>query len=756
MNELTSTVLCSVCLVVSVTISVLCIVNWIRRIIYKNKGVLLDNRKRGARTPFFGMVLGIFVAAMVMFIPIYLNNLEDPINWATYIKIPFLTAHNALRLFVVDADFEIVKDTIGGMPIANALQGIYTVVFALYYVIAPLLTGAFVLSLIKGLYESWRYKHSRPVKLYVMSELNENSLALAQDILRTYAYRDEDALTAEEIESCLDISEKRGVQDRKIKRTLVFANVTSQFEEENEELVEQAREMGAICLERDITEISLKTKRRDITRKLYFIGINEDENVTKATQMIEVCNSKANVNSSNTYIYVFAISEESGIVIDSCILHEREIAAQRVYNQNNDAQNEKTKDKKPIDLYPAAFKIKVRRVDEARNLVWNTLLKNGSQLNAHDGDYVKKHSEFKEFDGETDVNQAIPYLFQSAVERDGVKHINVLIVGLGRYGGELLKTMCWLSQMPGYRLHAYVFDGAPNAEDRFRAVCPELVDKRMDFDSDPIKGEAYYCIKFYNGVDVNAASFMQQIEAIEERITLAFVTLGADRNNIDTALKLRRSFGKMYGNDVPLILTAVYSSDKTRYLNRGHILVGDKGDDYRIRFIGDTASRYSLANIQQTRLESMGEACHMQWSVIYNADAAAWEASKVLYDYVEYNHVTSMGQALYLIAREAVVNEMSVKPDGETLAIYEHMRWNAFMRSLGYRVVPTVTNGEGKVKVYKNNLIRVHSSLVPFDELPVGEQAKDDRRLSEIVQMVRDRECALFDCSQSQNNSEKE
>lgn len=753
MNELNSTVLCSVCLVVSLAISVLCAVNWIRHLVRKSKGVLIDeNHKRGARTPFFGMVLGVFVAATVMFVPIYLNDLESTIDWSTYVKLPFLSAHNALRLFVVDADFGNVRDIVGMLPMADALKGLYTVVFACYYVIAPLLTGAFVLSLIKGLYESWRYNHSRPAKLYIMSELNENSLALAQDILKTYAYRDEDVLTAEEIEHCLDISIKRGVRDRKIKRTLVFANVTPQFEEENADLVERAREMGAICLGKDITEINLKTKRSDITRKLYFIGIDEDANVTQATKMMEICNLKENVNSPRTHIYVFATSEESGIVIDSCILREREIAAQRLFDQNNDSQN-KEGTIRPLDLYPSAFKIKVRRVDEARNLVWNTLLKNERQLNAN-ANYVETHDEQTGASGADDTN-AIPYLFQSAVERDGVKHINVLIVGLGRYGGELLKTMCWLSQMPGYRLHAYVFDGASNAEDRFRAICPELVDKQIGAD-EPILGEAYYRIKFYNGVDVNAASFMQQIEAIEEHITLAFVTLGEDRNNIDAALKLRRIFGKMYGNDVPLILTAVYSSDKTRYLNGGHTLVGDKGDDYRIRFIGDTASRYSLANIQQTRLESMGEACHMQWSVIYGADNNVWEANKVLYDYVEYNHVTSMAQALYLIAREHVIDEMSQKPTAETLAIYEHMRWNAFMRSLGYRVVPTATDVNGKVKAYKNNLTRVHSSLVPFDKLPEGEQAKDDRTLEEIVAMVREREKKLFPHSDGQNGIDKE
>lgn len=746
--ELLSTVLCSVCLSISLAISIFCVFGWVRYLRRKNKGILTVERNKTVIKPFFAMVLGVFIAAMVMFIPIYLNDLENPTNWATYIKIPLLSAHNALRLFVVDADFGNVRDIIGNMPIANALQGLYTVVFACYFVIAPLLTGAFVLSLIKGLYESWRYKHSRPTKLYIMSELNENSLALAKDILQNYAYRDEDILTPEEIEYSLDISEKRGVSDRKIKRTLVFANVTSQFEQDNEELVEKARKIGAICLGKEVTEISLKTKQKDIVRKLYFIGLNEDENVTQATQMIKICNSQPNCNSQNTHIYVFAISEESGVVLDSCILNERKVAAQREYDCNNNEQNADNGNKTPLELYPAAFKINVRRIDETRNLVWSTLLKTAEQLNEQVAERGTQQTAANA--NAVDVNEDVPYLFKSACKykpQDAVKRINVLIVGLGGYGSELLKTICWLSQMPGYVLHAYVFDSNPNAQDRFRAVCPELVDKRADIDAEPtdfastpIYGDAYYGIKFYNGVDVNAASFMEKIESISERITLAFVTLGDDSVNIDTSLKLRRYFGKMYGDDVPLIVTAVYSSDKTKSLNKGHILVSDKGQDYRIRFIGDTASRYSLANIQQTRLESIGEACHMQWAAMYNADSLSWAKNLALYNYVEYNNITSMAQAMYLIARKEVIKKSDSEPSPQTLAIYEHRRWNAFMRVLGYRVVPMATNDQGQEKVVKNNLIRVHSSLVPYDDLPQGEQAKDDKNMDDIIKLVRNHE----------------
>ena len=50
----------------------------------------------------------------------------------------------------------------------------------------------------------------------------------------------------------------------------------------------------------------------------------------------------------------------------------------------------------------------------------------------------------------------------------------------------------------------------------------------------------------------------------------------------------------------------------------------------------------------------------------------------------------------------------------------EHCRWNAYMRSEGYSYGGTVER-EGR-----NDLAKLHNCLVPFDELPLSEQEKDD------------------------------
>ena len=49
------------------------------------------------------------------------------------------------------------------------------------------------------------------------------------------------------------------------------------------------------------------------------------------------------------------------------------------------------------------------------------------------------------------------------------------------------------------------------------------------------------------------------------------------------------------------------------------------------------------------------------------------------------------------------------------LRILEHKRWNAYMRSEGFTYAEK-----------RNNLAKTHHCLVPFDELPLKEQEKDD------------------------------
>ena len=685
------TVLSSVCLGASFVIATLAIVNFAVSLINKS-GIFGKTRlaKSSVITPFHLLVLGMFVAAMIIYLPIYATVFDGEETWAIVLKTPFLSAQSALQLFTIDAGFDTISDAINTANGLNPiLVNVYQSYASVYFVVAPMLTAAFILSFVKGLYENWRYfKSVRVQKIYVFSELNENSLTLAKDIVKNYKYIDEDANGADTLKT-------------RIKRVIVFANVTQNMEEERADLVSSARDLGAICLQKDITDVYLKSPKKRIYRKLYLISQDENENTSKALQLIAHC--KEHYNFDTTHIFIFANSDESGILIDSVM--------PRLNDENKDV-----------------FNIKVRRVNEKRNLIWNTLRQSETDLQLT----LPDKSNF--------THKQMPLIFSSAVANGQTKYIDVLIVGMGQYGTELLKTVCWYCQMPGYRLRVHVFDRLKGCEEKVRSIAPELVQYNRIPEELAKNGEAYYDIDFCNNaIDVHEASFSDKIASLPN-VTLAFVTLGHDKTNVDTSIKLRRIFGKIYadkGFKVPPILTVVYDSDKTKNLEYGRLLKNDARDgDYNIRFIGDVKTSYSLRNVEQTELERVGLACHMHWAEACAMDniptsdfgrlQADWQERERQYNTYEYNRRSSMAQAMHLMARKYLCEGCSL----DELIINEHNRWNAYMRADGYTVSPEV-NGE---RLPRDTIAKIHPSLVPFAKLKQHEREKDSvRDYTELV-----------------------
>ena len=684
------TVLCSICLCVSFLIAMLAIANFVVSL-YNKTGNKAKVRltKRGGISSFHLLVLGIFVAATVIYLPVYATVFQAESAWAIVVKTPLLSAQNALQLFTINAGMDNVTETINTANGLNkVLVDIYTVYVSIYFVVAPMLTAAFLLSFVKGLYENWRYfRNTRVQKIYVFSELNENSLTLAKDIVKNYKNIDEDAQNGADAE----------VKTR-LKRVIVFANVTQKLEEENPDLVNSAKELGAICLQKDIADIYLKSPQKQIYRKLYLISQDENENTSKALQLIAHC--KKHYNFDTTHIFIFANSDESGILIDS------------VMPRISDKDKEE-------------FNIKVRRVNEKRNLIWNTLRQSETDLQL----------TLPQKD-DSDSNKQMPLIFSSAKLDGETKFIDVLIVGMGQYGTELLKTVCWYCQMPGYRLRVHVFDRLPNCEEKVRSIAPELVQYNKISDELAKSGEAYYYINFCNkAIDVHEASYADKIAELPN-VSLAFVTLGHDKTNIDASIKLRRIFGKTYadkGYKVPPILTVVYDSEKAENLEYGRLLKNDAKDgDYNIRFIGDVKTSYSLRNVEQIELERIGLACHMHWAEVVQKPSegnkqpdfgklrANWQEMEKQYNTYEYNRRSSMAQAMHLMARKFLCDGCSL----DELIVNEHNRWNAYMRADGYTVSPEV-NGE---RLPKDTVAKIHPSLVPFAKLKDNEREKDSAR----------------------------
>lgn len=570
-----------------------------------------ERRVQWFKTSYF-FIAAFFGMLVILYFPIFYYHANG-----NDVKAILLSIFQSLRLFVLDGDPELIDVAMQGAP---EMGYAYTVRMYIHLIIAPLFTASMVLSFFKNACATIRYHLGAFRDIYLMSELNERSVALAEDILLQKRFRPQ----------------------------ILFADVFEKEEEENFELVSRARRMGALCFRRDVTDISLKLCPW-IKRKIYLIGSDEDENVQQALHIISSCRKKWRYNRSKTEFYVFTGTVESEALLNT------------------------------VDN----GKMKVRRIRRARNLALKLL--------QHD-DYA---------------------LFTGAKETAEGKLINAVIVGLGEYGTELLKALCWCGQLEGYTLQIHAFDGDADAKKKLRAVCPAL----MDYNRKRIAGEPYYNICVHSGVDVNSEVFLSELSAIPD-ITASYVMLGNDELNVKTAMRMRMQYGRDHiaaSREIPPIYAVVYSSIKSKILAREGGFKSTKGEDYGIKIVGSMRERYSLALIEQTKLEEQGMRLHKRWCGVHATPEEIAEAERT-YEKYEYNRRSSISQAVHRLVRERL-GIVPIEGDAERNRLIEqleHKRWNAYMRAEGYIYMPK-----------KDDIAKTHCDLISATRLNESQIEKD-------------------------------
>lgn len=282
-----------VVLCISICLVVLSIV--LGRLLYsKNlkKHKDISTRRSYVLTPFQIFLLGFFLSAFVLFIPIYFYDyFATDSGFVRGIKTILLSIHNTIRLFILDGDFEIIKNAVDANTVGDNLANVFTTYSAIIFVMAPVVTAGVVLSFFKNVSASVKYFCAPKADIYVMSELNDRSIALAQDILTNPTVLG--------------------------KKLVIFTDVFEKEEEEKSELIEQARRLGAICFKKNITDINLKPNVKGITRKFYFVGDDEDANLRQSLVMIACCRENEVFNTSNTQFFVLSNSVESETLLNS-------------------------------------------------------------------------------------------------------------------------------------------------------------------------------------------------------------------------------------------------------------------------------------------------------------------------------------------------------------------------------------------------------------------------------------------------------
>ena len=606
----------------------------ISKLKYKRKRVLTPNK---------ALILGTFSSATILFCPLYLEEFTDSVGFVEWGKTIMISIQHSIRLFAFDGDYMDIVGMVNGVEgLDNVIPMLYTGLGAFLYFFAPLLTFGFILSFFQNFSAYNKYVLSVWKHAHVFSELNEKSLALAKSINSTY----------------------NGVKSgrRLIRKALiVFTDVLDKDDEDSLELLEEAKEMGAILLSKDLESIRYRFKKFSI-RKVSFYLISDDE--------------EEKLRHAESIIHDYDIDDVELRVFSDDIRSELLLSAKDVKH------------------------MKVIRVNDIQSLIYHNLDVHGVRLfhNARDSG-------------------------------DGDKVISAVIVGLGKYGIEMMKALIWFCQVGGYKIKINAFDVDENAAAKFEHMCPELMSS--EFNGQFIEGEACYDVKIHGGIDSQSPAFTEELLKIKDA-TYIFVCLGNDADNLSTAVNIRSLCERVHYTDdhhKPDIETVIYDSnirdamgvkwdvereDPTESNIDG--VANFKNQHYNIHMIGDLDHFYCVDTLIDSDLVQAGLQVHLRWG-----DAQSyWK--------YEYNYRSSIAKAMHERLRvrlkldiPGVDKAWDDRTQEEKLAIgkVEHVRWNAYMRTDGYQF------SGSKEKSSRNDLGKEHNNLVAVTELSDDDLRKD-------------------------------
>lgn len=562
-------------------------------------------------TPSRLLAIGVFAASWFLVFPYYYAEVfrdlgAFPRIWESI----WVSVHHVIRFFVVDVDFADIK---AAADICGS--DFYVYLGTLLIILAPILTFSVILSFWQN-FDAYRRFIMHPyAPAFVFSELNEKSLTLAKDIKETH---------------------KSAI--------VIFTDIFEPDNEESFDLLESAKELGALCFKKDMLSLNLKFHSehsplyffaiaephsvRGVHRNLLSHTTAEEENLRQARQIMT---DKFYSKRPNTYLFVFSASTLGEMLFDSL---------------------------------PASAVI-ARRVNRYASFIRRTLYKEGKEM-----------------------------LFDTALDTGGEeKEINAVILGSGKYGGEMIKTLPWFCQMDGYRLNIDVFDGSPDAEEHFVFKYPGLMGEcNGNFDSYEMPR---YKITFHSGIDVSSISFARELEAIKNP-TYILVALGSDELNVKTAVEIRRILRRAGCPFDPRIDAIVYNKENKDILDNAT----KRGIPYKINCIGNLRETFSFTTVTKDDIRDNIEAIYQEFQISPSQpDDYTLNSTEVSFIHSELckklgKHISSNAD---LLSEEDSIN----------VEMFEHRRWVAYMFSEGY------IYGEHKDPVAKTN-----RTLLPYSELP--------------------------------------
>ncbi len=348
----------------------------------------------------------------------------------------------------------------------------------------------------------------------------------------------------------------------------------------------------------------------------------------------------------------------------------------------------------------------------------------------------------------TEENFAYNYLLKNSIFENAIesnikteKDVKVLIVGMNARNLEMLKAVLHLGQMPGYRITVMVLDGG-KGKAVLNCKMPEIdLEKKVDE-----YGDAFYHIIYHEEVDFETDQFEEIIEGSYLDFTFAFINVEDDIMNANLGMRLNALCYQKNKDNV------VYSGneEKKKYKiqvnikNREMCSKWDSDLTKHLEFVGDIKDTYNYSFITMSDIEKATIAIHYVRYPAEEEGNPSWNS----YCNNEYNRHSVYARTLSLKYKVKVIEERCPENPDYTLTatdkewkIYEHMRWNVYTRTIGYRLAEDgIRNAEGEVEKSIRFIGKVHHDLVTFDELTPKEQAKDgliiDDKILEVLKSI--------------------
>lgn len=222
--------------------------------------VALLKKKKGMQKRLLISLIGMTITLTILVLPLYAEDI-----WFSQFTFSLLYA---LQAIVLGQDFEMINS----IPLDNLLNICYVVIIYVLFFLQPLAAATAIISMLGDSISKIRLFFSRRKPIAIFSQINERTITIAKNL-----YQKEKVLIL--------------------------------FTDKNERYDKDLKQVKAITIPKNITDISVKNKK--IT--YYLFSENEEQNLNDSLEIIRKNKTKKDISA-----YVLTHSDDARLILDSC------------------------------------------------------------------------------------------------------------------------------------------------------------------------------------------------------------------------------------------------------------------------------------------------------------------------------------------------------------------------------------------------------------------------------------------------------